>query len=107
MMTKARRQELKMLHYKRRLKKMGKLSYKVLYLPIGESKGIRYNFSAYRSHGAPCSCFLCSHRKYSRAQYKLSRADLKEIREDEEKFERGELKYLTEEEFWATLKNLV
>lgn len=46
-MNKAYRHELKMLHYKRRLK-----NYR---LKDGEGK-----FFAFRSHGSPCSCDVCS-----------------------------------------------
>jgi predicted 2-oxoglutarate/Fe(II)-dependent dioxygenase YbiX len=50
-MNKARRFELKMLHYKRRLKNLG--------LTCG-------NLFAYRSHGKPCSCVVCRNEKYKR-----------------------------------------
>lgn len=50
-MNKARRHELKMLHYRKRLKKYG--------LKENECK----NF-AFRSHGSPCSCYLCRGEKY-------------------------------------------
>jgi hypothetical protein len=55
-MNKARRHELKMLKYKRRLNNLG----------LKESPNS--NFYAYRSHGSPCSCFVCSGVKYSRAK---------------------------------------
>lgn len=54
-MNKRRRHELKMLKYKKRLKQLS--------LKDGEG-----NFYAYRSHGQPCSCFVCSHSKYNRAK---------------------------------------
>lgn len=53
-MNKARRHELKMLRYKRRLK--------ALRLKEGPGK----NLFAFRSHGAPCSCRMCSYKKYDR-----------------------------------------
>jgi len=56
-MNKGRRQELKMLKYKKRLKQYG--------LKDGEGK-----FYAYRSHSCPCSCFMCSNHKYNRAKLK-------------------------------------
>ncbi len=56
-MNKHRRHELKMLKYKKRLHNLN--------LKEGEGK-----FYSYRSHGAPCSCFMCSHSKYDRAQEK-------------------------------------
>lgn len=52
-MNKARRNELKMLKFKKRLKKWG--------LKGNEPNS---NFHAFRSHGAPCSCSLCSPYKY-------------------------------------------
>lgn len=55
-MNKARRHELKMLKYRRRLKKYG----------IKEGPG--KNLFAFRSHGAPCSCAMCSGDKYDRAK---------------------------------------
>lgn len=59
MTNKGRRQELKMLKYKRRLKNLS--------LKDGEGK-----FYAFRSHGAPCSCLVCSHSKFNRAKEKQS-----------------------------------
>jgi hypothetical protein len=56
-MNKARRHELKMLKYKKRLNQ--------LRLKDGEGK-----FYAYRSHGAPCSCGMCSYLKYKRSDVK-------------------------------------
>lgn len=50
-MNKARRHELKMLHYKRRLKKHC-------------LKGKEGKFYAFRSHGKPCSCSFCADKKY-------------------------------------------
>jgi hypothetical protein len=58
LMNKARRHELKMLKYKRRLNNLG----------LKESPNS--NFNAYRSHGSPCSCIFCSGVKYSRAKVK-------------------------------------
>lgn len=54
-MNKARRHELKMLKYKKRLRNLN----------LKEDEGKLYS---YRSHGAPCSCFVCSHSKYNRAK---------------------------------------
>jgi hypothetical protein len=55
-MNKNRRHELKMLHFKRRLRKYD--------LPPGRT------WHALRSHGAPCSCGICRGEKYSRAKEK-------------------------------------
>jgi len=54
-MNKAERFRRKMLKYKKRIKHIG----------IDESTG---KFYAYRSHGKPCSCWICSTPKYKRAQ---------------------------------------
>ena len=51
-MNKGRRHELKMLHYRKRLKK----------LRIKESP--TSNLTAFRSHGKPCSCCICRGLKY-------------------------------------------
>jgi hypothetical protein len=58
-MNKARRHELKMLHFKRRMKKMRRIS------PGG-------NYYAYRSHSTPCSCICCQQpdAAYNRAKEK-------------------------------------
>lgn len=52
-MDKARRHQLKMLKFKKRLKQLGLL-------------GVDGNFNSFRSHGKPCSCFLCKNEKYKR-----------------------------------------
>jgi hypothetical protein len=55
-MNKGRRQELKMLKYKRRIGRM-------------RLQGLPANaLYAYRSHGKPCSCFVCRGLKYDRAK---------------------------------------
>jgi hypothetical protein len=53
-MDKARRHELKMLKFKKRLKQLG----------LSSGKGNLYSF---RSHGKPCSCWLCRNEKYKRS----------------------------------------
>lgn len=52
-MDKATRHELKMLKYKKRINQLG----------LNNADG---KFYAYRSHGKPCSCFMCSPYKYER-----------------------------------------
>ncbi|PSR54114.1 hypothetical protein AHMF7605_11590 [Adhaeribacter arboris] len=52
-MDKGLRHQIKMRKYKKRLKQLN--------LQNTEGK-----FYAYRSHGAPCSCHICSHTKYKR-----------------------------------------
>ncbi len=53
-MNKRERFRIKMLKYKKRLKVLG----------INE---VEYeNLYAYRSHGKPCSCFLCRSGKHKR-----------------------------------------
>jgi len=59
-MNKGRRHELKMLKYKKRLKQ----------LSLTESPNA--NLYAYRSHGQPCSCYMCSGLKYNRAKEKAA-----------------------------------
>lgn len=71
-MNKGRRQELKMLKYKRRLK----IYNVVKEIALNNNSKVWY---ALRSHGAPCSCYLCSHDKYQRAKDKKSiRKDIEE-----------------------------
>lgn len=55
-MDKARRHELKMLKYKKRIEKYG-----ISHLPAECLYG-------YRSHGKPCSCSVCAQPKYDRAK---------------------------------------
>lgn len=61
-MNKARRHELKMLRYKRRLR-----NYRI---SCDTANNPANNFFAFRSHGKPCSCWCCSpiDRKYNRAK---------------------------------------
>ncbi len=61
-MNKARRHELKMLKYKKRLKQ------------LGLKQEPNCNYFAYRSHGQPCSCYMCSPNKYNRAKTKRNQA---------------------------------
>jgi hypothetical protein len=70
-MNKARRHELKMLKYKKRLKQLG----------LKESP--TSNLFAYRSHGAPCSCGICSYNKYKRIQKKAREVVLNELSAEE------------------------
>lgn len=67
-MNKARRHELKMLKYHKRLKQLSLID--------GVGK-----LHAYRSHGKPCSCWCCRNPKYKRIQ---SDVDLKDQLKDEE-----------------------
>lgn len=65
-MNKKRRHELKMLKYRKRLKQLG----------LKETQP-NANFTAYRSHGSPCSCWYCRGKKYrdndrQRENYKIS-----------------------------------
>jgi len=57
-MNKRRRFELKMLKFKKRLKQ----------LCLKDKEGAFY---AYRSHGSPCSCYMCSPYKYKRKKHKI------------------------------------
>jgi hypothetical protein len=66
-MNKARRQELKQLKYKRRLKMYGFASAETLANP----KGHNYNFTGYKTSGRPCSCLFCQKgTRYNRAKVK-------------------------------------
>jgi len=57
-MNKARRHEIKMLKYKKRISRV---------YP-GLRTDPEANLYAYRSHGSPCSCYICSNQKYDRAK---------------------------------------
>lgn len=59
-MNKARRHELKMLKYKKRIELYG-FKKELMLNPTNKA-----NLYAFRSHGAPCSCSMCSHTKHSR-----------------------------------------
>jgi hypothetical protein len=52
-MNKGRREELTQLKFKKRLKQLG----------LNKSEG---NFYCYKTNGKPCSCSVCSPKKYSR-----------------------------------------
>lgn len=71
-MNKARRQELKNLKYKKRLKRIGKCNAKTLANPKGE----RYNYTGYKNSSKPCSCPVCSPYKYNRAKQKRKDFDI-------------------------------
>lgn len=58
-MNKGRRQELKMLKYKKRIRKIRPLAL------AGDNA-----YYAYRSHSTPCSCWCCRPLKYNRAKDK-------------------------------------
>lgn len=62
-MNKLRRNELKRLHFVRRLKNL-RISKEELLNPNN-------NFHSFKSHGKPCSCWCCSplDSKYNRAKW--------------------------------------
>lgn len=71
-MNKKRRHELKMLKYKKRLKKIGALTCQNLATPKGiDENGVTYNYTSFRYHSAPCSCYVCSNKKYNRSKSKV------------------------------------
>ncbi len=74
-MNKGRRQELKQLKYKKRLRQLG------LYEESREKnpRGDNYNLTCYKTTGKPCSCYMCSYKKYDRAKVKNGR-DMKAIK---------------------------
>ncbi len=59
-MNKGRRNELRKLKYKRRLKLMGCLSPETLNRPKGVRMGVSYNFTGFIESGKPCSCEFCT-----------------------------------------------
>lgn len=65
-MNKARRQELKNLKYKKRLRLIGSLNNDTLVNP----KGHNYNYTGFKNSSKPCSCPVCSPYKYDRAKVK-------------------------------------
>lgn len=65
--NKGRRNELKQLKYKRRLKILAPKLYEKA---VKNPKGDLFNMSGYKSHGKPCSCTVCSPYKYNRAKMK-------------------------------------
>lgn len=77
-MNKARRNELKSLKYKKRIKATQRFSSKEKLLKIAALKtpividegGHKHNFTAYRTTGNPCTCIVCSGEKYNRAKEK-------------------------------------
>jgi len=78
-MNKARRHELKILKYKKRLKLI-KAPKECVKNPKATVNGVPHNYTAYRSHGAPCSCSVCSHQKYERAKVNRSKDGKSEIK---------------------------
>lgn len=77
-MNKGRRMELKMLHFKRRLKIYRAKSNSIKEYLRGNSTYCDYN--ALRTSGKPCSCSCCSPYKYDRAKEK--NRFLSELRRD-------------------------
>lgn len=76
-MNKARRHELKMLHYKKRIQRFvtrcnlwvnqqGEYVWHPKSIDLIKANAQH----SYRSHSTPCSCYLCSHSKYNRAKEK-------------------------------------
>lgn len=57
-MNKARRNELRQLKFKRRLKN------------LGLKQTSPRDYVCYKDQGKPCSCKMCSPRKYSRSKTK-------------------------------------
>lgn len=63
-MNKGRRNELKALKYKKRLKQLSLI------------EGPNKKYFAYKSHGKPCSCYCCQPKgKYNRAKSKRGMSD--------------------------------
>ena len=79
-MNKGLRHQLKIKKYKRRLKRVGLYSEQKVANPKGIENGVHYNLSGYRSHSNPCSCSMCSFKKYKRSAVK--REEQKSIQQD-------------------------
>ena len=62
-MNKGRRQELKRLKFKKRLKIIG--------VNINDIKGREY--CSFRNHGKPCSCWVCRDEKFRDGRNKKDR----------------------------------
>jgi hypothetical protein len=60
-MDKGRRNELTKLKFKKRLKN------------LGLKQESPTDFICYKHQGKPCSCFMCSNKKYNRAKNKPSK----------------------------------
>lgn len=69
-MDKARRHELKMLKYKKRLNKYGLTE---------EAEKENNNLTAFRSHGKPCSCWMCSGPKFNRKMKHKGDSDYNDV----------------------------
>ena len=70
-MNKARRHELKMLKYKKRLTNLSLIS-------------VEGKFFAFRSHGKPCSCIFCKNPKYQRPPMKVIMKDTDDEQKNED-----------------------
>ena len=91
-MNKHRRHELKMLKYKKRLRN---------YQIKDDSKG---NFYAFRSHGAPCSCYACQQveNNYNRAKEK---SRLPRLIDFELNYDKGEMEFNKEQGIFIYCEN--
>ncbi|MGC4130357.1 MAG: hypothetical protein QM564_12570 [Bergeyella sp.] len=76
MINKGRRNELTLLKFKKRLTRIG------LWEKINDE---RYHLFAYKSHGKPCSCYMCKADKFR----EKSRRDFKN-------FDRNHFEFFTE-----------
>lgn len=65
-MNKKLREEKRKLKFKKRLRNIGVTDPQILKKPKGE----KYNYTGFIESGKPCSCFVCSSKKYNRAKEK-------------------------------------
>lgn len=81
-MNKKERQDIKQKKYIKRLKliywKNKELVRKLEKNPKFKEKGITYNFTAYKNHSTPCSCYGCRYhyKAYNRAKKKFEDRDI-------------------------------
>ncbi len=64
-MDKALRHQMKMTRYKRRLRNVC----------LKQSENTK--LYAYRSHGKPCSCHICSHSKYDKSERQAAQKEIR------------------------------
>jgi hypothetical protein len=94
-MNKARRHELKMLKYKKRMKKFKK--------PFLREDG-EWDTFAYRSHSCPCSCMACQQPEYGYNRAK-EKSKLPQLIDFELNYDAGEMQYNHEKGIFIYSKN--
>ena len=72
-MNKEIRKEYKKLKYLKRLNKLGyskDITNQLLKNPRTEIDGVKFNMTCYKNTSTPCSCFICSNKKYKGSKFK-------------------------------------